>query len=154
MNDEIKKWLTEMKRFWFIPVMILGGILLMTVRPGEAKETSAPARQDAENFVVETQARITQMLKDVEGAGECVVTITLASGGKKEYVRQDGEVLVITDKDGNQSAVVSKETAPEIAGVTVASTGADRVEVRRRIISSVSTVLGIGANKICVIMRE
>ena len=47
---------------------------------------------------------------------------------------------------------MSHENAPEIAGVTVASEGAGSLQVRNDIIESVSTVLGIGTNKICVIL--
>ncbi|PWM38715.1 MAG: hypothetical protein DBX52_06495 [Clostridiales bacterium] len=151
MNDIIKKWLPEVKKYWFIPLMVAAGIFFM-LQPAKEKnqQTVASVNMD-QQFVSDTESRVAEMLKSVEGAGECRVTITLASGGKKEYVREEGNVLVITDKDGNQSAIVARESAPEIAGVTIASKGAGSVTVRNNIIESVSTVLGIGTNKICVV---
>lgn len=154
MNELLKKWIPEVKKYWFIPLMIAAGVFFMT----------QPLRQEAihavvdvntdQQFITDTEQRITEMLKNVEGAGECRVTITLASGSKKEYVREAGNVLVITDKDGNQSAIVARESAPEIAGVTVLSRGAGSVTVRNNITESVSTVLGIGTNKICVVLMN
>ena len=153
MNERLQNLISDLKKLWYVPAIIVLGMVLMLFQGDAQKSTTVVSGITNSTFVSDTEARVTEMLKEVEGAGECVVTITLASGGKKEYVREDGNVLVITDKDGNQSAVVSKENAPEIAGVTIACTGAGSVEVRNRIIQSVSTVLGIGANKICVIMR-
>lgn len=154
MNELIKKWMPEVKKYWYIPMMVLLGVVMMAQQfyQPEAVEVSGQESEDA--FVAKMETRVTEMLKSVEGAGECIVTITLSSGGKKEYVREDGNVLVITDKEGNQSAVVSRENAPEIAGVIVASKGAGSVTVQNNIIHSVSTLLGIGTNKVCVIMRD
>ncbi len=151
MNDLIKKIVPEVKKYWFIPVMLLLGILLMTRQLDQPEAIAVTAAIDEDGYIAETERRIVEMLKGVEGAGDCLVTITLSSGGKKEYVREDGNVLVITDKDGNQSAVISRENAPEIAGVTVATKGAGSALVRNNIVGSVSTVLGIGTNKICVV---
>ncbi len=151
MNELIQKWLPEVKKYWFIPIMVVVGILLMN-QPTFQKSVQTAATVDTDTpFVEQTEARVVEMLRNVEGAGECRVTITLASGAAKEYVRENGNVLVITDKEGNQSAVIARENTPEIAGVTVASKGAGSVKVRNDIIESVSTVLGIGTNKIYVV---
>ncbi len=151
MNEVINKFIPEVKKYWFIPLMILLGILLMSRQLNQPEAVAVSASNRDQVFIAETENRVIEMLKGVEGAGECRVTITLSSGGKKEYVRQEGGVLVVTDKDGNESAVISRENAPEIAGVTIASKGAGSLMVRKNIIESVSTVLGIGTNKICVV---
>lgn len=153
MNDWIKKYSAELKNFWYIPAMILVGVVLM-VRPA-AVDTAEPMQTVAEQeYVQQIESQISEMLQDIQGAGECRVTVSLASGGRKEYVREAGKVLVITDKEGNESPVLVREGTPEIAGVTVASTGAGSVSVRNNIIEAVSTLLGIGMNKICVVMMN
>ena len=140
-----------LKKYWYVPMMILIGILFMVGWDKETEKVSASAAFSDQQYDLETQERLESMLTEIEGAGRCYVTVTLSSGSKKEYVRQEGDVLVVSDKDGNESPVVSKEKAPEIAGVTVACKGAGKTEVRNRIIRAVSTVLGIGTNKICVV---
>ncbi len=151
MNELIKKLIPDLKKYWFIPVMILAGIFLMIRQADQPKVIEVSAISEDDRFIDETEKQIKEMLKGIDGAGECLVTITLSSGGRKEYVREDGSVLIITDKEGNQSAVIAREKAPEIAGVTIASKGAGSLRVRNDIIESVSTVLGIGTNKICVV---
>lgn len=154
MNDWVKKLLPDLKRYWYIPMMVLLGVILMVQQVYQPDAVAVSQQESDDVFISRTEQRVVEMLKSVEGAGECIVTITLASGSEKEYVRENDQVLVITDKEGNQSAVVSKENAPEIAGVIVATKGAGSVSVRNSIIYSVSTLLGIGTNKICVIMRN
>lgn len=152
MNEKVGELLSKYKKYWYAPLVIIIGIALMLLRldRNQAAETISTGLSD-QSYVYETEARLEEMLKGMEGTGECEVTITLASGGKKEYVREEGRVLVITDKDGNQSAVISKENAPEIAGVTVISSGEMNINVKNNIIKSVGTVLGVGTNKICVV---
>ena len=152
MNDWIKRILPEVRKIWFVPVMVLLGIVLMVYQNNSREAVPVSTVLTDDQFVADTENRIEQMLKNIDGAGDCKVTITLASGSKKEYVREAGNVLVITDNQGNQSAVVAKEVAPEIAGVTVLSIGAKNIEVQKDIIQSVSTLLGIGSNKVCVIL--
>ena len=154
MNEWIMKWIPEIKKYWFWPAMILLGIVFMICQPDQKAEVEAISHTSDDQFVSETEARVAEMLRHMEGAGECVVTITLSSGEKNEYVRENGDVLVITDEKGNQSAVVSKVHYPEIAGVTIISDEAGSIAVRTRMIQAVSTLLEIGTNKICVIMRE
>ncbi len=154
MNELLKKWLPVFQKYWYIPMMVIVGIALMMQQSNRSEAVAVLQQDTDERFVTNTEERVVEMLKNVEGAGDCIVTITLSSSGKKEYVREENQVLVITDKEGNQSAVVSRENAPEIAGVTVATKGAGRVSVRNDIILSVSTLLGIGTNRICVIMRN
>ncbi len=151
MNDFIKKYSPDIKRYWFIPALILLGVLMMIRQYDQPEVLAVSSSLEDQPYISQTEKQIQEMLKGISGAGDCHVTITLSSGGKKEYVREEGSVLVITDKDGNQSAVVARENTPEIAGVTVASKGAGSLTVRNDIIESISTVLGIGTNKICVV---
>ena len=154
MNDLIQNWISKLKNIWFIPAMILVGVVLMVYQADQKTSVPAVLVSQDQQYILDTQERINQMLLSIDGAYPCDVTITLASGVKKEYVREAGKVLVITDDQGNQSAVVSKEIAPEIAGVTVLCRGAGNITLERNIIESISTVLGIGSNKVCVIFSE
>ena len=154
MIDWINKYLKDYKKFWYIPFMVLVGIILMiSASNGDERESEAPA-VDHSGYIEQVERRISEMLMSIEGAGTCKVTVLLASGGAMEYVREAGNVLVITDKDGNEAPVLVREGTPEISGVTITSTGAGSVAVRNRIIEAVSTLLGIGTNKICVVMMS
>ncbi len=151
MNEMIRQILGNVKKVWYIPLMIAIGIVFMLVQTQPNESVAVSSGNTNEQYLDEMERCVAEMLERIEGAENSVVTITLADGGSREYVRENGNVLVITDDEGNQSAVVSKEIAPEIAGVTVACSGAGSVTVRENVIRSVSTVLGIGTNKVCVV---
>lgn len=152
MNENIKKMIPLIRKIWYVPAMLLLGVVLMMYEPSGKGVASSLDYDSDRAFAKDTERRIEEMLKSIEGAGACKVTVSLSTSEKKEYVREDGNVLVITDRHGNESAVLSQKKSPDIAGVTVASNGAGSLEVRTRIIESVSTVLGIGTNKICVVL--
>ena len=84
MNEKLRELLMKYKRYWYAPVLVVMGIALMLIRPdrNQTVETAAIGISDR-NFVSETEARLEEMLKGINGAGDCEVTITLASGGKK-----------------------------------------------------------------------
>lgn len=151
MNEWIKKYNNELKKYWLIPVMIFAGILLM-VRPSADRDQEVDYNSAQQDYIRRMEAQIQEMLLGIEGAGECKVSVSLASGGRKEYVREAGSVLVITDKNGNETPVLAREGLPEIAGITIASAGAGSVSIRNRIIEAVSTLMDVGTNKICVVM--
>lgn len=154
MNEWFKKINFDIKKYWYIPLMILIGLFFM-LRTEHPKTVETSVGQVLEqNYLHETETRIIEMLRSIEGAGECKVTISLSSKGIYEYVREDGEVLVIRDENGKESPVLIREGTPEIAGVTIASSGAGSASIRNNIIQAVSTLLGIGSNKICVVMKS
>lgn len=154
MKIKLSKWVKEWKRFWYLPGMIIFGLVLMTFNGLAPQTAETVANQSEEQYICELEERVENMLMSVTGAGRCEVTITLASGVQKDYVREEGAVLVIKDKSGNEVPVIERERLPEIAGVTVACTGARDIRVQRAIIQSVGTLLNVGTNKICVVLRE
>ncbi len=154
MKIKVTEWVTEWKRFWYLPAMIVFGLVLMTFNEAAPQTAETAATLSEQQYIFELEERVENMLLSVTGAGKCDVTITLASGVQKDYVREEGAVLVITDKSGNEVPVIERERLPEIAGVTVVSTGAEDIRVQRAIIHSVGTLLDVGTNKICVVLRE
>ena len=154
MNEIVQKTFSILKTKGMVTLLILAGIVLMVLSNRGEKQSVVNTSSVPQTFVGETEERVEHMLESIAGVGECEVTITLLSTGKKEYVREEGKVLVITDNKGNQSAVLSKESLPEIAGVTVAIEGAMDLRVKNDIIMAVSTLLNVGTNKICVILRD
>ncbi len=155
MTVKFSKYIKEWRRYWYLPLVMIVGALLMSADFGKtADDIKTSVNLQDQEYVEELENRVENMLTDVTGAGICKVTITLSSGSKKEYVREEGAVLVITDKSGNEIPVVASERLPEIAGVTIVSNGARNISVRSSIIESVSTLLNVGTNKICVVLKE
>ncbi len=150
----MNKWkhlVKEWKRYWFLPVMVLVGILMVMGAKNPPRTAETVESFSDQQYITDLELRVENMLSGIEGVGRCKVTLILSSGMQKEYVREEGTVLVIKDKSGNEEPVISGERYPEISGVTVLCDQAENTKIRTEIIRSVSTLLDVGTNKIYVI---
>lgn len=147
------------------------GVILVAVGSvsGKVKERDAP-EFDEKEYISQLERRAEQMVSQISGAGDSKVVINIASSTETVYVRENkrsydsegdnskGEtedsVLTMTDGSGNQYAVVKKQIMPEICGVTVLCDGGGDKSVCAAVVEAVSTLLGVGSNKVCVIAKN
>ncbi|MBE6877616.1 MAG: hypothetical protein E7488_00400 [Ruminococcaceae bacterium] len=121
----------------------------------------------------EMEKEITSLLEEIEGVGEAKVMITLESGEENIYVQQQKTAndtrkqqndnnsqedikttfeneIVIVEESGNNSALIEKTIQPVVQGVAVVCSGADDIKVVSAVTNSVSVVLNVPTNRICV----
>ena len=127
-----------------------------------------------EEYTAQLEARLTELISSVEGAGQAKVMITLECGTEYVYAsqqkttsamsentdaggrssrdqKQSGEEsLILIDGDRGEEPLILKEITPTVAGVVVVCSGADDPQVRERIVNVVTTALGTGSNRVCV----
>ncbi len=155
MNKKTEEIISYLRSNWyFVALIILGVVLMILPLNKRTDDDVATVVSGSSDYAEITEQRIEEMLLGIEGAGSCEVTITLANSGENIYIRENGSVLVIKDKNGNEVPVLRREELPQIAGVTIASIGAESKIVASAITEAVSTVLGIGSNKICVVLKK
>jgi stage III sporulation protein AG len=125
--------------------------------------------QTAEAFVKETEARLSTIVRSIEGAGDCRVLVTLANGVEYVYAteqktntdrQEDGSRLterddsestaVVVDTDEGRKGLLVTEIQPTVRGVVVVCEGGDREEVRRRIIEAVTVAMDLSSKRVCV----
>lgn len=128
----------------------------------------------------EIEGRLEQILREVDGAGNVRVTVTLAAGPESIYAQNNSKqqrtieekdnqggtrttteindqgnlVLIQAVSGGNEEPVVIKSTRPEIAGVLVLAEGAKDPEIREKLARAVETVLNIPPHKVAVLSKE
>jgi len=124
---------------------------------------------DQDEYITQLESRITDLVSTIDGAGKCKVMINIISGTESVYVKEskksydssderseeqsEDSVVTMVDSSGNEYAVITKQLMPAIGGVTVACDGGNNTYVKSLVIDAVSTVLGIGSNKVCVIAK-
>lgn len=126
---------------------------------------SCETSDETENYKIQIQTELTQILSQIQGVGNCTVMVTVE--GTTEYVyaenssrytdQKDGYVsdkyendIVMTEKDGERQALIKKIIKPQINGVVVVCDGGGDAKINERVIKTVSTVLNIASSKICV----
>ena len=163
-----KNWL-----FW----LGLAGILLIglsEIFSGGDKE--AGNRADPQESCVEStyqeemEQRLLEIIRQVEGAGEVSVMLTLEGSPETIYAQneqtqtqvqedENGSLKresssqnehILFDSGAGKEALVEEQLAPEIKGVAIVCSGGDDIEVIERITELVSVVLDLPSNRICV----
>ena len=168
MFESVKKYLNNKKII--LLAFAIGVLFVLFSEVFSEKQNESKITFNQEAYVLSLEKRIEEIVSDIYGAGECNVMINIASGSESVYVKEnkksydtsdqnnksesEDSVITVKDRDGSEYALVTKELMPEICGVVVACKGADEVSVKNSVIQAVSTVLGVGTNKVCVITKS
>lgn len=168
-------------------VLIIAVILVLYAStPGsflsDGKKDTGDARASAdtaipeENGEMDTEARLSAILSNMEGAGKVDVMITYETGPalvpamdrnemRTTSTEQDGEStsqtqqtdiqerpMTVDGPDGSEPMVLYQET-PEIKGVIVIAEGAGDIEVYMNLERAVMTILNVKADQVEVFSR-
>lgn len=125
----------------------------------------------------ELEVQLTEILSQVNGAGDVQIMITLESGEENIYVRQEkttddiqtvsadvslhtterstyeNEIVLVND-GSYRTALVEKTMRPAVQGVVVVCQGADNIQVVSNITNAVCVVLNVPSNRVCVIKMK
>ena len=162
--------LPEVERLWklldkykYVLLVLAAGLILLLWPSGE-REKPAPesAGGGAEEFdLAALEEKLSQVLSQVEGAGKVTVALTVRSGtervpltdrstSSRERESQVEEKTVVVNTGSGQQAVVRLERAPVFQGAVVVCPGGDQAEVRLLLTQAVSSLTGLGADRITV----
>lgn len=150
------------------------GILLIGLSSFLSNGTKNRAKQGksvktAEEFVVDTEQRLTEIIGSIEGAGDCRVMVTLENSVEYIYAveqdintdrqedsnriseREDNrESVIIVDTENGRQGLLVTEIQPTVKGVVVICEGGDQPVVQQRIVNTLTTVLNISSKRVCV----
>lgn len=123
------------------------------------------------------EARIREILKNVEGVGTVDVMIVLKSteekvvrvdqrtsssstkeqdsqGGVREALQSDlEETTIMTDSGDGSQPIIEKEIYPEISGIIISASGGGSPQVQAEISEAMEALFGLPAHKIKVLKR-
>lgn len=176
LNDEkgIFAFFKSKKGINVIVAIGLFGMLLIfisTLFPEKNKSSNPNMKpsMSAEEFVAKTEEKLSEIIKSIEGAGECRVMVTLENGVEYVYAREqdintdrkeDGsgkserddkrESIIIVDSENGRHGLLVTEIQPTVKGVVVVCQGGDQPVVQERIINLVTTALNISSKRVCV----
>lgn len=151
--------------------IVLIGLSGLLPKADKAKSTQAQtaARLTAEEFTQKTEEKLADIIRSIEGAGECRVMVTLENGVEYVYATEekintdrqeddgrisqrddsDKSIIVVDTEDGKQGLLVT-ELQPTVKGVVVVCEGGDQPLVQQRIISTITTALNLSSKRVCV----
>ncbi|MCM1267359.1 MAG: hypothetical protein NC302_05595 [Bacteroidales bacterium] len=180
-------------------VLVLIGMLLCVISLPTEKETtkshlwdtadakieneqtfeSEEAGGESGSYAARWEEKLEESLREVEGAGQVRVLITLA-GSEEQILTRDGReevsdtiekdaaggsrhvsetimdksVVRTVDERGEEVPLVVRTIAPEVEGVVVIAQGAGSAQVRRDIIEAIQVLFEIDMNRIAIIKMK
>ncbi len=154
MKEKITSLLKNKRAVIFLVGAVGVMLIALSYLPGGREKA---VETGAEDYVTQTEQRLTEMIESIDGAGKTKVMLTLSSDSAKVYkeslktdsAKSEETVVVISGQNGNE-ALVEKTLTPEVKGVVVICEGGGKSAVKSDIITVVSAVLGVSPNRICV----
>lgn len=139
-----------------------------------AKATNKDTQYTYEQkYKCQIQSELQKLISSIDGAGQTKVMVTLDSGSKSvyavdekvddntdtqqgdtnykknnDYSRQTEHIIVNSSKD--DEGLVIEVLQPKVRGVAVVCQGADSAMVRKDITDTVTAVLDIDSNRVCI----
>ena len=160
----------QLLRKYRIPLLVfLLGVALALV-PGRTKKTETQQltteTADTAFDLSAVQKQMEALLSAIDGAGRVRLMLTLSSGERVVYqtdsrtATASGSTTQETETVFRQSGGSEKEPAvqsviyPQYQGAVVICDGAERASVRLAVIQAVSSLTGLGSNKIAVVKMK
>ena len=160
-----KRGQAALLKYRYVVIVLLAGILLLCVGGRETESAPEGAQEGQAVFDLETFERdAAARLARIDGVGKLELMLTLESTGEAVYASDTREtangaqstskersVTVVSESGYGQRPVTVKSLYPSFRGAVVLCEGADSVQVRCAVVEAVSTLCGIGADKVAVL---
>ena len=132
------------------------------------KKTDPPTTVDAQAYAQQLEERLGALIREIRGAGETRVLVTLRADGETVWARNDqmeqeqgdaarirsSQEYVLVRSGSAESGLRVRTTMPVVQGVAVVCAGAGDPQVRRSITETVTAALGIGAAHVSVVQMK
>ena len=175
MKFDLGEWLKGDKK---IKVIIVIGVVLIIVIAFSGNFSKAQKSRDEPKKVDETsteykeklELEIKTLIEKIDGVGIADVMITLKNDAEYIYAKEEKKntdkssdidalqesdnyentTILVEDENGRKQALIETRLEPTINGVLVVCDGGADPIIEEKVTIAVKTVLGIGANNVCV----
>ena len=172
LNQMGEKLLPLARRYRALLVVLLAGVLLLASggifaggRAQDAAETdTAPAAGEQGFSLSAFEEELNEKLAAIEGVGRVELMLSLEQTEEAVYAvntRQtdsassgqsfESDLTVVSDGSYGEKPVTVKNLLPTFRGAVVLCDGADNAGVRLAVTQAVTTVCGIGSDKVTVL---
>ena len=138
-------------------------ILLFPEKNAEQEDVTTIRQPTSEHLTAEA---IETVLKEIHGAGDVRVLLSVANGEQIIYQNdsessqsdtdnnEQVETVLITDTQRAQQGLIRQINPPIFLGAIVVCQGAENPSVRLQITQAVSKITGLGTDQICVLKMK
>lgn len=145
------KFLPQKKIVIMILIALIGFCLILFSSQFSSKDKNT--KNENEYYSEFLEEKIENLLLEMQEIDSVSVLITLENSGETLYAQNHSTNLseyVIYSADNGQSGLKIADINPKIRGVAVVCNNGDNISTQSKIISLLSSALGISTNKITV----
>ena len=157
-------------RYKYVLLVVLAGVICLAWPSGGGEEPAEPvqAESGAETSRAAMESELADILGKIQGVGQIQVMLTL-DRGREQVLAEDtslsysgqtmapddysrsSETVVVSQKGGGDQVVVRQEIWPSYRGALVVCEGGEDPQICLAVISAVSALTGLGADRISVV---
>ena len=167
MKQILEKSIMVIKKYKYVVLVLLIGVVLLMIPSGEKEQTvQQEAQMDDSAYVAMVEQELCDMLAKVKGAGKVEVMLTMQYGSRTEYQTdtqvtndtdrssQERKTVILSEGSAYDKAAVSATRYPQFQGALVICQGADVPSVKLDILNAVSALTGLGTDRITVVKMK
>jgi len=162
MKKELKNINILQKRKWALPLIALCaflGVMLMLFGGGEEKtETDGGLESlDPDIYAERVEKQVEELCNRIDGVSGTYAVVALKGGYRALYAcdvqsgssNKKNQTVLVGSGSREQGLLIGYEN-PEISGIGIVCSGGDDYNIRKDIITMVSSAFGLPSNKIFV----
>lgn len=147
------------QKYKYALIILVIGLVLMLIPGQEAEASDESVEEAAVQETEDLESRLEELLRQINGAGEVRVLLTVESGEEVVYQtnfnssesQQSEDTVIVDNSDRAESALVRVIQSAVYRGAVVACQGADSAAVRLAIVEAVSCATGLRSDQISVV---
>lgn len=158
MESGKQQFITLVKRYQYVLLAVLVGILLMLI-PQETPKNQ-PILQTEQTEKPDLQTQLSAILSQISGVGKVEVLLTEATGSNTVYqvnTRQNQgnlDTVIVMDQNREETGLVKQILPPIYRGAVIVCQGADSASVRLSVVDAVKSVTGLSSDCITVLKMK
>ena len=148
-----------------ILVLLVGLLICMNVifKNDEENKVTEEKIEEQREKQSSIEEKICEVLSQIAGVSDVSLVINYVDNGENEIVYdtkeeylENGTVssmqrsVAYNEENGDKTAIISIKNSPKVEGVIVVAKGAENIELKQKIASSLANLLGIASYKVQV----
>lgn len=145
------------EKYKFAFIILLAGLVLIMLPVGKDNGESAEPALQAQSADDELEQKLQSTLEHISGAGRVKVLLTVEESRQDilaDDVTDSGSKTVTVQTGGGTDTVVVKSLYPVYRGALIVCDGADSSQVKLDIVNAVSSLTGLGSDRITVVKMK
>ncbi len=161
------KLIALIKKYRYAVLIVLIGLGMMMIPSHSKLEHKIEQPENTEQTeTVSVSEELSQILSQVDGAGDVKVLLTVETGEEILYQTDEDvsvnsessstrvNTVVITGTDRDEYGLIRQTNPPVYKGAIVVCQGADDPKIQLAIVDAVANVTGLGADRISVLKMK